>query len=285
MKLIVCSKKNIASKNIFNLFISKFGFKESFNHSKFKDSPVYKSEKNKEYTDFELINTNKEIIDVDYLNDFFKPEIYIVASTHSSKSEEKTLTCHPTGNFSKAGLKGRDYEVCLSNALYLRNCLLFLKKQQNEFNDFNICFEATHHGPSSMNAPLMFVECGSTEKEWNNMRVCEIVCRAILDANCNNTNSKGEKLRVAVGFGGPHYTPNFSKDYVLDKIAYGHFCAKYNMDTINEEIVLKAFDKCVPKADFAVLDWKGLDAGHREKLVKIFEKNRIKWVKVGSLKE
>ena len=117
------------------------------------------------------------------------------------------------------------------------------------------------------------------------MRVCEIVCRAILDANCNNTNSKGEKLRVAVGFGGPHYTPNFSKDYVLDKIAYGHFCAKYNMDTINEEIVLKAFDKCVPKADFAVLDWKGLDAGHREKLVKIFEKNRIKWVKVGSLKE
>src|SRR3989344_846979 len=286
MKLIVCSKNNIASKNMFNLFISKFGFKESFNHPEFKDSPIYKSSK---FVGFELINMNNKILDVDFLNAFFKPEHYIIASTHTSKSGEKTLTCHSTGNFSTAGLGGKDFEVCKSDAFYLRNCLLYFKKFQTDFPDYEICFEATHHGPSFMNAPLVFVECGGTEKEWNDMKAVEIVCKAILESGNKeqydkNTNSRGEKVRVAVGFGGPHYTPNFSKDYVLDKIAFGHFCAKYNMDTINEEIVLKAFDKCVPKADLAVLDWKGLDAGQREKLVNIFEKHKIEWVKVNSLK-
>ena len=162
MKLIVCSKNNAASNNVFHRFTEKYGFNESKLKTAYNDSPVYTSS---DYDGFYLIHMNNTILDLEFLNEHFNPDTYIIASTHTSKSGGKTLTCHPTGNFSLAQLGGKKNEVCLSPAQLLRNCYFYFKKHNSECPEYEVCLEATHHGPSEMNAPLMFAECGGSEKE------------------------------------------------------------------------------------------------------------------------
>ncbi|MCG2783360.1 MAG: D-aminoacyl-tRNA deacylase, partial [Candidatus Altiarchaeales archaeon] len=88
------------------------------------------------------------------------PSFAIVASRHSSKSGTPTLTCHSTGNFGPAEAGGNPRELGIAPALYLRQALLNLKK--NPPAGYEISLEVTHHGPSSLPFPIMFVEVGST---------------------------------------------------------------------------------------------------------------------------
>ena len=45
----------------------------------------------------------------------------------------------------------------------------FIKEINNNRSsvlDYEITIEATHHGPTSLKKPLLFIEIGSTEKQW-----------------------------------------------------------------------------------------------------------------------
>ena len=123
-----------------------------------------------------------------------------------------------------------------------------------------------------MNAPIVYVEVGGSEDEWKDIDACRIICNALL--------AKPDLKEVAVGFGGPHYAPNFSKQKILDNVAVGHICPNYHLDNIDEEMVLQAFEKTTPKTDFAIIDWKGCTKEQRDKLIAVFQKNKISWKKV-----
>ncbi len=47
--------------------------------------------------------------------------------------------------------------------------------------DYEVSYECTHHGPS-LNVPAMFVELGSSEKQWNDSRAAEAVAHAAMEA-------------------------------------------------------------------------------------------------------
>jgi D-aminoacyl-tRNA deacylase len=106
----------------------------------------------------------------------------------------------------------------------------------------------------------------------------------MLTANDNDKNSKGEKVPVAVGFGGPHYAPVFSRDEYVDCVAIAHFLPKYNIEGIDEQTVLQAFEKTMPKTRLAVLEWKGLSGADKEILKNIFEKHGIEQKKLKDFK-
>ncbi len=80
------------------------------------------------------------------------------------------------------------------------------------------------------------------------------------------------------------YAPTFTKRVLDSNIAIGHICPKYAVDLIGEAEVLQAFAKTTPKPDFAILEWKGLNAEQRNKLISILEKNKIKWKKDKDIK-
>lgn len=267
MKLIITSSTDIAGKNMYNLFRGDFGFQEE---SEFDGHKTYKKD------DFLLIHTKQEVLDIEYLNEFFQPEIYICCSRHSGKEGKATLTAHSTGNWAEAGMGGEDRELIECPALYLRKAINILKKNQVE--GFEVVLEVTHHGPSKMNAPLMFIEVGSTEEQWNNQEACRAVCKAALSLE------EIEEVPTGIGFGGTHYADNFTK-IDFGKYAIGHICPGHFVDAIDEEMVKQAIEKTIPTPSLAVLDWKGLYALQREKLIKIFENIGIEWKKVKELRK
>jgi D-aminoacyl-tRNA deacylase len=263
MELIVTSQQDPAGTNMYNLFASEFGFVQD---REFDGKPKYKKD------DYVLINIGKSILELEYLNKQFSPEIYLVGSKHQSAEKVKSLTCHTPGNWAKADFGGNERELCVAAPLYLHAVLQELKKFPDQ--EYMKCYEVTHHGPSAMNAPVLFAEVGGSEEEWNNIDACRQVCRALL------AQPSIDEGHIANGFGGPHYAPGFSK---LMHTAIAHICPKYQLDNIDEEMVLQSFQKSFPRAKFAVVDWKGCTKSQRDKLIEIFMKNKIQWKKIGEV--
>jgi D-tyrosyl-tRNA(Tyr) deacylase len=49
---------------------------------------------------------------------------------------------------------------------------------------------------------------------------------------------------------------------------------------LDEEMVLQAFSKTIPKPDYALVEWKGLSSPQKKKIIEILEKNKITWKKL-----
>ena len=190
------------------------------------------------------------------------PSVAIVASRHSSKSGTPTLTCHSTGNFGLAEAGGNPSELGIAPALYLREALLNLK--ENPPADYEISLEVTHHGPSSLPFPIMFVEVGSTEKEWEDMQACSFVADVIRKL----VNSPPTETPVAIGFGGGHYCRKFSK---VSDFALGHICPKYSLPHLDAQMLKQMIAKTIPQPEFALVEKKGLGPDKRRVLALIEE--------------
>jgi len=251
MKFLVVSKSNPASANI----------------GKFL----------KETKEAKIETTRKNVLELDYLaNKKPKPELVLVASTHKSAAGVPALTVHPTGNWHHADLGGEPKKLSIAPALYLGEGLRLMRNFQESLKlPYEVTLECTHHGPT-FDIPVMFAEVGSSEKQWSDLKACEVV------ANVMTVLSKEipQKVDVCIGFGGPHYAPKFSKAVLDGKFAVGHICPGHHVDTLNEDLILQAINKTTPKPDFVALEWKGLKGYQRSKITEVLEKHRINWEKL-----
>jgi len=266
MKLIAISQVNEASRNIGKILIDKYKFKKAEGSGKL---PIYKKDK------LVLVKCAEDVLHLGYLAEYLRPELLVIASTHKSEAGINTLTCHSPGNWSSADLGGEKKTLAVAPALYLKEALLELKKQKLSYE---VSLEVTHHGPTP-NIPVIFVEVGSSKKQWQDMKACE----AAADTIYNILTKKIEKpknIPVVVGFGGTHYAPGFTRKTLNNELIPGHICPKYQADKLDEEIILQAFERTIPKPDFAAIEWKGLVKAQRDKIIEILDKNKIKWKKV-----
>ncbi|HDN83299.1 MAG TPA: hypothetical protein ENG50_02930 [Candidatus Altiarchaeales archaeon] len=188
-------------------------------------------------------------------------EICIVPSKHKSKAGMKTLSCHPPGNFSIAEYGGSDKTLGVVNSIYLTEALLMLKKYNSQA-DYDVCFECTHHGPTSLEIPVIFIEIGSSEAEWKNDIAANTVARVIKGLLDMKTLQKDERISC-IGFGGGHYCRKFSKIIESEKFALGHICPKYHLKNLNHELIKQMVEKTLPKPKIALLDKKGLGSEKR----------------------
>jgi len=208
------------------------------------------------------------------------PDVCIVASRHKSESGKPTLTCHATGNFGRADMGGIEGHLQLTNALYLRMALLLLKEKQQAYNlPYDVSLEVTHHGPTELSFPLLYVEVGSGEEQWNDLTACRAAAEVIFELY----SSEPEKVPVAIGFGGPHYAPNFSE--IIRNVALGHIMPKHAALHASREMVEQMIAKTMPKPDFAVLDWKGLKSEEKRKVENILGELGLPWKKTSELKD
>lgn len=266
LKLILFSDKDIAGKNIGKILIENFGFKE-LGEKRHKKDDILLIE-----IEGEILNLEKIEIKGEKENFEPSPEICIVASRHSSVSGRPSLTTHSPGNFSIAEFGGEDRELAIAPALYLRETLISLQRNAKNFlldDYYEISLEVTHHGPTQLNFPILFVEIGSTKKEWNDQKACEIVATTIHDV----LTKEPEKVLSAVGFGGGHYCKKFSK--LIEKVALGHICPKYNLPNIDDEMLKKMILKTIPEPSYALLEKKGMSSEERKKILDIMMLKKI----------
>ena len=264
---IIASSKDSAGINIRNNLLGLFDFENT--NEKFYNNDVneYNKIKNK---NIKLYLTNQDLIFSERIDEKINADIFIFASKHRSKENTKSFAVHPIGNWDKNEFGGKEKSLCLSSAVLLKNLFLELNNVGKD-SIFEITMEATHHGPY-IEKPAVFVEIGSTEKEWSDKKNGEIIARTIMNALGNQHNN----YKIAIGIGGPHYCSNFNKVALRTDIAFSHICPKYMLGKLDENLIKQAIEKTKEKIDFIVLDWKGLVA-EKQRIVDLLKNMNLEF--------
>ena len=214
----------------------------------------------------------------DHLDLDVKLEAVIFASRHRSESGEPALTVHWTGNStSRADFGGKPKSLSYTDPSRSRAALLALDaaKDAGKIN-YAVTLEATHHGPTELGLPTLFVEIGSTEREWNDREAGAVAGEAIWQAATAPVEGK-----YAIGFGGGHYCNKQCAAVREEGYAFGHILSKYFFEDYDEQIVRMSFQRTIgTKNPVAVIDWKGIRGPERRRLVETLATMNVEIVRV-----
>jgi len=251
---IIVSKKDPAGMNIAS-------FLEKDDLAKY-NTKLYYVEKESIYNE----NIDKEI----------EADLFIFATKHQSAKGVHSLSCHSPGNWGKAEAGGKDRELCVAPAVLLKEAFILLNKLGDGLHH-EITLEVTHHGPY-LEKPSIFIEIGSDEDNWKNKESGKIISQVIIDllSDIDNIINNKNNYKIAFGIGGLHYPGVFNRRMLETDIAIGHICPKYALESLDKEMILQAISKTVPKAEFVILDWKGLGKD-KQRIKGLLEKLEIEY--------
>jgi D-aminoacyl-tRNA deacylase len=170
---------------------------------------------------------------------FTDPRMIVFASKHAGDTGP-LLTAHHTGNFGPAEAGGRDGEFAEAAPNAHSEVLNSLAAYAPA--GYEVGMECTHHGPTDVGVPSMFVELGSAESEWNDPTGARAVARAILDLR----DVAPDRERQIVGFGGGHYVPRFERIVRKTDWAVGHIGADWALDAmggVDDGVIRRAFER------------------------------------------
>jgi D-aminoacyl-tRNA deacylase len=261
MILLVHSTRDIAGVNIAQHLLQRYPFTET--SRTYQENPVYNAEISGKNITF--VTLSEESINAQTLPEHFpNAELVVFISRHSSQSGTPTLSVHTPGNFDKAELGGLPRTLSVSPANAMADALNALNRLRREMNlDYEVSYECTHHGPS-LKVPAMFVELGSSEKQWRDQKAADAVAQAAMEAIANF----GKTMQPAVlGIGGPHYSRKFTQMALDGKAVFGHMIPKYAISTLDLEILHQCVDKTLEIVQSVVFDWKGVKSEDKPRLL------------------
>jgi D-aminoacyl-tRNA deacylase len=243
---------------------------------------VVSSEKqNEEYlkeNQIYLALTSKPLIFLDEFNivkSRLNPDLIIFASRHTSATAKPAFLVHTTGNWSRNNdFGGNPKDLSKTSALLHKAGFYSLKAQFKKYNfaEFSVDIEVTHHGPTTLDVPLIFMELGSSKQEWIIKEAGELVANAIINTVFKYLNFKKEdNQQVALGFGGTHYAPNFKRLLTNSNIALSFICPKYHIRELNEELIKQMISNTLEEIDYFIVDWKGTNSENKKQLIPLLE--------------
>jgi D-aminoacyl-tRNA deacylase len=237
MQLLVAYKDDPAGNNM-AVFISQ---------NMKKDGEIYRGK------DFDLLIIPTPAISADWLEEKYSYDGYVFLSKHAAESGVLALTCHSTGNFSDAKFGGKNRQVAIPHPFLQKSYLQKLWEHKEDFLDFQITIEATHHGPTALNKPAIFIEIGTTEKQWTDTSLCISVAKLVVDV----LQRKQKSAPVAICFGGTHYPEKFTKELIEGNHALGTVIPKHGLEFLDQQLFSHILERN-NMAKSALLDWGGL---------------------------
>ncbi|MGM5487918.1 MAG: D-aminoacyl-tRNA deacylase [Nanobdellota archaeon] len=212
---------------------------------------------------FTLYTTDSDSIYCEDMDRNVPEDFIIFATKHQSEAKRPCLCCHVPGNWTNADMGGAERTLCTAPAGHIKKALTVL--DESNTLDFEVSIEQTHHGPK-ITKPCMFIEIGSSLKEWENPEAGRLIAQAIMRI----TSEHPQQGKTAIVLGGGHYNETANKLIRRTDLAVGHICAKFLLGHLDTEILRQAIQKHTTPADLIVLDWKGLGT-HKEQVKKILE--------------
>ena len=284
--LIITSTEDIASMNMRDKFLNnnEYIFKET--DSLWHNNPIFKVERILEPEKNKLLEENVIYLGLTdtpliYLNDLklenssIEPDLLIFASRHRSETERPAFLIHTTGNWAdKADYGGDPRELSNTSALLLKAGFLSLVEQTQllDNSEFVVDIEVSHHGPTTLEKPLIFMELGSSEKEWIIDDAGKVVSSAVINTVIKYLEFHNQReLKVGVGFGGMHYAPQFKKLLMDKDIAMSFICPKYNISYLDKNLVEQMLNNTYEKVDYFIVDWKGTNSADKKHLIPLLE--------------
>ena len=249
--VILTTNQNICGQNIRKKLLENWSFKKTSNE--FDGTAIY------EYKNVRLIYSEKDVLQADHCDEL-KSDMILFGSRHRSAANKPSLLTHITGNLGPDNSHGGNpYELAYGSAQVIKEAYLSLlaEKSNHSLENFDVTVEATHHGPTSMITPLVFVEVGSTEVEYNNDDAILAVANTLMKI-C--LEKKKEEVIPSICFGGGHYTTRFNELMELTPVAISHILPKYQKDNLSQEIVEQMIDKTIEEVKWAIIDRSSLNA-------------------------
>lgn len=255
--VLVASTSNLASTTIANALVETAGFVST--GVDLQGRQVYQKDS------FLLAFFDGPIVSPPDLDRYFNPQAYIFLSTHRAESGIPALTAHTTGNFSsEAGSGGNGRELGRADPALVKNYLRALAERKDRVQGYDITMEATHHGPTSLQKPVMFIELGATEKEWKDRNAATVMAEALMQS----LREKTIWGKVALGFGGTHYPQKFTEMNLGSDFALSFVAPKHALEHVDEAMVGQMIQRTRAPVRYAAVDWKGLGQ-HKQKILEL----------------
>jgi len=209
---------------------------------------------------------------------FEDPELLVFASRHAGETDE-LLTAHHTGNFGVAEYGGEPGHFARAAPHALD--VVYSALTDYAPAEYDVGIECTHHGPTDVGVPSMFVEVGSAEPQWGDPAAARAVARAILELRDVPADAPRENgcRRQLVGFGGGHYAPRFERVITETDWAVGHIASEWSLDALAELTEDDADRETVLRRAFEASDTAyGLVDGDRPELADSLEQGGYRLV-------
>ena len=233
-----------------------------------KNGDVYHSK------NFDLIEIDSPAISADWLDEKYDYDGFVFLSKHAAESGTLALTCHSTGNFNEAKFGGNQKELAIPYPNLQKKYLQTLWDNRESFSDFEITIEATHHGPTHLKKPSIFVEVGTTEQQWSDESLCSSVAQLVFET----LEKPIDSCPFAICFGGTHYSEKFTKELLFGKYALGTVMPKHALEFLNPVI----FEHLITQnngAEAALLDWKSLGK-YKQTLIDLLSTTKLEVIKI-----
>jgi len=262
---IIATEQDQASKNIGNRIIELGKFEPD------QETP-YRTFKRKD--DILVWHKEKLVLATD-LSEHYDPECFVCVYKHQSEKNPKPLlSVHATGNLKVPMREGKPYELGLAHPGYMMTVLRNLQSHVPE--GYQVTYEATHHSPTNLKKPVMFVEIGSSEKEWQDPNAIDAVARSVLGL----LETQVKDYTACVGFGGDHCSGKFTRSSLEGNLAFGHIFPNFKLKELNPEVVQQAIDRTIG-CRAVVLDTHSLGKQEERKpILEVIEKNHIELIKL-----
>lgn len=167
---------------------------------------------------------------------FDDPSLVVFVSRHAGETG-RLLTAHFPGNVGEAAFGGSPYTVPQAAPGALRTAFHALRTGAP--HDYEVGIECTHHGPSTVGAPCLFVEVGSDEAAWADERAARAVARAVLALD---NDAEQYPDHTVVGIGGGHYAPRFERILAETSWHVGHIAADWALAELPEDERARTLD-------------------------------------------
>jgi len=198
-----------------------------------------------------------------------EPDLLVFVSRHSGETGP-LLTAHHTGNVGPAdhgGEANRFARACPNAHAQVLDALAARAPE-----GYEVGMECTHHGPSEVGAPSMFVEVGSGPAAWADPDAARAVARATLDlrgvpadrdpegtaggAGRETDREPDRDRRHLLGVGGGHYAPRFERVARETDWAVGHVAADWGLDALAEDEYRRVMERLLAesRAAYALLE-------------------------------
>jgi D-aminoacyl-tRNA deacylase len=266
--VLVTSTKDQASTNIARGLVAHHGFEST--NIMLLGNPVFQR------GSLLLATIDTEIVNPPDLDTYFNPAAYVFLSRHRAESGIPSLTVHTTGNFTNEEyLGGRAREIGWINPDLQKNYLTALNRRKEQLEGYQISIEATHHGPTSLRKPVLFVELGSSEKNWGDEHAGKMIGDALMETLAERKVWE----KVAIAFGGTHYPEKLNKLLIDTEFALSAVVAKYYLEGVDDAMLGQLIQKTTKFPRYAALDWKGMGK-HKERIMELVTRFALEVIKL-----
>lgn len=244
------------------------------NMAKFLSSKMTKDEDIFRGKNYDLTIISSPAISADWLEKKYHYDGFVFLSKHAAQSGELALTCHSTGNFSTAQFGGNEKQVAIPHPHLQKSYMQKLYQNKDLFSDFQVIIEATHHGPTALSKPTMFIEIGTTEKQWNDESLCNSVAKLVDQIMLEPI----KKSPVAICFGSTHYPEKFTEELIHGKHALGTVMPKHALEFLDKKLFSHIMSQN-KDAESALLDWGGLGP-HKQKVLDLLNTTSLEVIRL-----